>query len=49
MAQADLTVERDGETVQLEDVRFNSYTLNGQQQSGLDFIVYGLPLRRWPC
>lgn len=41
---ADLTVERDGETVQLEDVRFNSYTLNGQQQSGLDFIVYGLPL-----
>ena len=27
-----------------EDVRFNSYTLDGQQQSGLDFIVYGLPL-----
>ena len=37
---ADLTVERDGETVQLEDVRFNSYTLNGQQQRGLDFFVY---------
>ena len=27
-----------------ENVRFNSYTLEGQQQSGLDFIVYGLPL-----
>ena len=41
---ADLTVERGGKTVELENVRFNSYTLEGQQQSGLDFIVYGLPL-----
>ena len=44
---ADLTVERGGKTVELENVRFNSYTLEGQQQSGLDFIVYGLPLS--PC
>ena len=41
---ADLTVKRNGETVQLENVKFNSYTINGEEQSGLDFIVYGLPL-----
>ena len=41
---ADLTVERGGQTVELENVRFNSYTLEGQQQSGLDLSVYGLPL-----